>query len=91
VCLYTRPAPARQPAFEGPAMSGIPKWEELYEAAVLETDRSKLSSRIEDAQSAIDFRLRELETGTTGLPDEHRDLQRAMERLQALRERLLSG
>jgi hypothetical protein len=73
-------------------MSSIPRWEELYEAAVLETDRSKLSSRIEDAQSAIDSRLRGLATDKSGgLADEHRDLQKAKERLQALRERLLSG
>ncbi|TAM82544.1 MAG: hypothetical protein EPN47_07730 [Acidobacteria bacterium] len=72
-------------------MSSLPKWQELYEAAVLETDRSKLKSRIEDAQSAIDARLRELETGATNYADQREELRNAEERLQTLRERLLSG
>ena len=89
--VYARSAPAGQLAFEGHRMGRIPKWQVLYEAAVLETDRSKLNARIEDAQRAIDARLRELETGATDFPEEHRDLHKAKERLQALRERLLSG
>jgi hypothetical protein len=70
-------------------MGRLPKWEKLYEAAVLETDRSKLKSRIKDAQSAIDARLRELETGAANLPDEYQALRKAKQRLQALRERML--
>lgn len=89
--LYGRSAPAGQPALERHRMGSLPKWQELYEAAVLETDRSRLKSRIEDAQSAIDARLRELETGTATYADEHEDLRKARERLQALRERLLAG
>ena len=35
-------------------------WRELYEAAILETDRSKLGERIAAAEQAIRARMREL-------------------------------
>jgi hypothetical protein len=35
-------------------------WERLYTAAILETDRSKLESRIDAAEAAIDRRLKEM-------------------------------
>jgi hypothetical protein len=48
-----------------------PGWERLYTAAILETDRSKLKSRIDAVQAAIDSRLQEMDSdhgGTTAEP-----------------------
>ena len=42
------------------AMTPSYDWDPLYAAAILETDRSKLKSRIDAAQAAIDRRLREM-------------------------------
>jgi hypothetical protein len=38
-------------------------WQESYNNAMLETDRSKLQKRIKAAQAAIDHRLREINAG----------------------------
>ncbi len=37
-------------------------WERLYTAAILETERSKLTARIDAAQAAIKSRLREMDS-----------------------------
>lgn len=39
---------------------GLRSWRELYNAALFETDASKLPSRIEEARRALVFRSREL-------------------------------
>ena len=36
-------------------------WRELYSAAILETDNTKLRLKVDGAQAAIDARLRELD------------------------------
>ena len=36
------------------------QWRELYKAAVFETDKNKLPGRIDEAQTALVFRMREL-------------------------------
>jgi hypothetical protein len=36
------------------------QWRELYKAAVFETDKNKLSERIDEAQTALLLRMREL-------------------------------
>jgi len=36
-------------------------WQELYEAAILETDDAKLLTRLPAAKAAIDARLQELQ------------------------------
>jgi hypothetical protein len=38
-------------------------WEESYESAMMETDRSKLWKRIEKAHTAINRRLQEINAG----------------------------
>jgi hypothetical protein len=41
-------------------------WQRPYEAAILETDRSRLPKLIAEAQSAIDARLKALGSGSNG-------------------------
>ena len=38
----------------------VPKWHQLYKAALFETDRNKLPQRIAEAEKAIVARAREL-------------------------------
>ena len=47
-------------------------WKDLYEAAILETDGSKLQAKIDAAQSAIDARLSELEKHIQAATEEER-------------------
>jgi hypothetical protein len=59
-------------------------WRQLYQAALIEADLSKLPERIEAASSAVQTRLREL----VGLRDDSRQrdlLMDALRTLQALR------
>jgi hypothetical protein len=46
----------------GPGSPKQPDWQRLYEAAVLELDRTALPSRIQAARAAIHFRIVELRT-----------------------------
>ena len=46
-----------------------PDWERLYTAAVLESDRSKLKSRIDAAHAAIVHRLLEMDSDHGGSRD----------------------
>jgi hypothetical protein len=60
-------------------------WEKLYRAAVLESDRSKLRRRIEDAEAAILERARSLsKRGNSG--KEQDAITRALHILSLLRE-----
>ena len=60
-------------------------WEKLYRAAVLESDRSKLRRRIEDAEAAILERSRSLsKRGNSG--KEQDAITRALHILSLLRE-----
>jgi hypothetical protein len=43
-------------------------WDEVYEAAIVETDRSKLKLRIDAARAAIDRRLQEMSVDHHGTP-----------------------
>ena len=45
-------------------------WQPPYEAAILETDRTKLPTLIEAAQAAIDARLAEIQSKKNGTPAE---------------------
>jgi hypothetical protein len=66
-------------------------WERLYAAAILtilETDRSKLKSRIDAAQAAIDRRLREMDSGHGGPAAERLKIETAQANLDVLRKRV---
>jgi hypothetical protein len=60
------------------------EWKKLYEAAIIETDGSKLEERIEAAESALHGRLGE---GTLdhGMLEENRAIADALNRLDILR------
>ncbi|MGC2154245.1 MAG: hypothetical protein WA618_19555, partial [Terriglobales bacterium] len=47
-------------------MNGIYEWQRLYEAAILETDRSRLPRLITEAQAAIDARIEALRSHSDG-------------------------
>jgi hypothetical protein len=61
-------------------------WQRPYEAAIVETDRTKLPALIEAAQTAIDARLREIHTpnGGQGNPAEMSAIYEAHSSLRIL-------
>ena len=61
-------------------------WQDQYQAAILETDRTQLMSRIIDAQAAINARIRELRTDHGGTLEETQALMDAASGLQTLRK-----
>lgn len=63
-------------------------WERLYKAAILETDRSKLKSRIDAAQAAIDRRLQEMSADHGGTATERLEIETTRAGLDALRKRV---
>ena len=60
-------------------------WQRYYEAAILETDRSRLPKLIKDAQAAIDARVEQLHANHEGTPDERLALADALAGLIVLR------
>jgi hypothetical protein len=60
------------------------RWQELYEAAVLETNLGKMQSRIQAAKAAIDARLHELQMDHGGTPEERHALSDALAGLRIL-------
>ena len=60
-------------------------WHVLYHAALFETDRTKVPQRIEDAEKAILFRIRELFVNNTDHIEEDVVLDDALYALRALR------
>jgi hypothetical protein len=61
-------------------------WEELYRAAVLEFDRSRLPQRIEDAEAAILKRSRSWSKPLSNHAREQDAITRALHILSLLRE-----
>jgi hypothetical protein len=66
------------------------EWEKLYEAAILETDRSKLEERIEAAEFAMHTRLHEFSLNHGGTLEENRDITDALNRLDILRSEVVA-
>jgi hypothetical protein len=60
-------------------------WEEVYKAALVETDDGKLPNRIQAAKVAIDNRLYELQMDHGGTPEERQALSDALAGLMILR------
>ena len=63
-------------------------WEELYEAAVLETDDKKLPNRLHAAKAAIDTRLQQLQADHSGTPEERQAISKALTGFVVLRRDL---
>lgn len=66
-------------------------WRRLYEAALFETDTSKLSSRIEEARKALVLRSRELFATSPNYDGEPEAIENALYALQALQSCLISN
>jgi hypothetical protein len=62
------------------------EWQRPYVAAVLETDRSRLAQRIEEASAAIDQRMLELNRDHHGTPEERMAIEFALSGLKILSE-----
>ena len=60
-------------------------WEKLYRAAIIESDRSKLLHRIEDAETAILERSRSLSKSPANTGKEQEAITRALYILSLLR------
>jgi hypothetical protein len=63
-------------------------WQDLYEAAIVETDDEKLTKRIQQAKFAIDSRLHELQINHGGTPGERHAISDALFGLNVLRRDL---
>ncbi|MHB8215745.1 MAG: hypothetical protein ACYDDS_06655 [Candidatus Sulfotelmatobacter sp.] len=67
------------------------KWQDLYVAAVLETNRSKLPQLIAEAQAAIQARVSELSNDHMGTPEERMAIDSALGGLRILSEEVLES
>jgi phage FluMu protein gp41 len=63
-------------------------WQELYEAAILETNVEKMQPRVLEAKAAIDARLHELQLDHQGTPEERLALSDALAGLNLLRKEI---
>ena len=66
----------------------IQSWKDLYQAAIVEPDLNKLPERIDEAESALVLRARELFYATGNEAEEGESLDDAMCILHALRNSL---
>jgi hypothetical protein len=62
------------------------EWKSLYQAAILETDWSKIEGRIQVAESVIKARLQEFSLNNGGTPEENQALKDALAGLTVLRQ-----
>jgi hypothetical protein len=66
-------------------MTTTPKWHEVYKAALLETDWSKMAERIQAAEAMIQERKNEFDLNHGGTPEENQAITDAMRSLNVLR------
>ena len=66
------------------SQSKADSWRDLYTAALFETDRSRISARIADAEQAIIARARELFSAGNDTIEEDQALDDALYALRAL-------
>ena len=65
-------------------------WQELYEAAVVETNPKTLQSRVQAAKAAIDARLRELQMDHGGTREKQQALRDALAGVRVLEREIES-
>ena len=65
-------------------------WEQLYKAAVLETDNGKLPQLIDQARTAINARVKELSMDGNN-PSELQALEQALQSLKVVHQERCSG
>ena len=63
-------------------------WQELYEAALLETNREKMQPRIRAAKAAIEARLQKMQLGHGGTPKERQAVSDALTGLNLLHKKI---
>jgi hypothetical protein len=61
-------------------------WQELYKAAVLETDWTKIDEKIQAAANGIKVRLRGFSMDHGGTPEEKQGIEDALHGLDGLRK-----
>jgi len=61
-------------------------WQELYAAALLETDWSKIEEKIQVAENTIRARLHEFSMNHGGTPEENQAIEDALSGLNVLRK-----
>jgi len=66
------------------ALARVQNWQQLYKAALFETDREKLPSRIAEAERALIRRARELSTMFGNNSEESQSIDDALYALRAL-------
>jgi hypothetical protein len=66
-------------------MTATYTWHEVYKAALLETDWSKMPERIRAAEAALTQRKREFELNHGGTPEENQAIADALRGLTVLR------
>jgi hypothetical protein len=69
-------------------MSGAYAWKQVYEEAILETDRYRLQERVAAAQAAIDVRLNELSQDGQAAGEEQIAIRDALNGLTVLRKEM---
>jgi len=62
------------------------KWHEVYKAAVLETDWSKMERKIQAAENGTGVRLHEFSLNHGGTPEENQAIMDALHGLDILRK-----
>jgi hypothetical protein len=67
-----------------PSLPLMPRWHDLYKAALFETDKNKLPQRIAEAEKAIVVRARELFATGRDTIEEDQALDDALYALRAL-------
>jgi len=65
-------------------------WKQIYQAAVLETDWSRIEEHIQAAESAINHRLYEFSVNHGGTPEENQAITKAVMALESLRKDVAS-
>ena len=66
------------------------EWEKLYQAAILETDWSKIEEHIHAVDSAISERLHEFSVNHGGSPEENQRIKDALSGLSVLRREVIA-
>ena len=66
------------------------KWHEVYKAALLETDWSKMGERIQVAEATIEDRRREFALNHGGSPEENQAITDAVRSLNVLKTEVAS-
>jgi uncharacterized protein YecA (UPF0149 family) len=76
----------RKATTRGFIMTETYKWHEVYKAAVLETDWTKMEERIQAAEAALHERKNEFALNHGGTPEENQAIEDALRGLGILRD-----